>query len=187
MYEWDRQPTASGRLVARLTPAYHADLELLYDAHACAIDSLYGLESVDDRWNNWAGLGDKWFKSGGSWYYLLPNGALFLLRGKTATQLLGTQVAALDPSFYANPDRLSRAQSSHLSAYLGLHADGDVTPSVEAGGEKWILDRDRHWFFLTPGGSLHRWDGGPTASGPRVAVLDAADYADLAWLPSPVE
>jgi hypothetical protein len=187
LYAWDRQPTATGGLVARLSPDYHADLQLLYDAHAYAIDSIYGLDAVDDRWTDWGGMGEKWINSGGSWYYLHADGALFLFRDKTAKGLVGIQVATVDRSYYTDPNRLSRAQATHLATFLGLHRDGELTPYNGVTQEKWFLDRDLHWLFLTPNGSLHRWNGGPTAAGPRLAVLDSADYADLSWLPSPVE
>ncbi len=187
LYEWDRQPTATGRLVARLSPDYHSNLNLLYDAHAYAIDSLYRLDSVDNRWTNWAGLDEKWIKSGGSWYYLLPNGTLWLFRSKLPTGLAGIQIAAIDRGYYSDPNRLARAQATHLATFLGLHVGGDLSPSGGGSQEKWFLDRDQHWLFLTPDGSLHRWNGGPTTAGPRLAMLDSADYADLSWLPPPVE
>ncbi len=140
-------------------------MELLYDAHAYAVDSLYGLESVDDRWSDWGGVGEKWFASGDAWFYLLPNGTLWRYHAKSTAGPTGTRVASLDPSYHADPTRLAHAQAKHLVKHLGLHSRGNLWQNWGGRGESWMLDGNNQWLFITPDGSLYCWDGGPTASG----------------------
>jgi hypothetical protein len=186
LHEWDRQPSATGRLIARLTPTYHANLELVYEAHAYAVDALYGLESSDPRWDDWGGLEEKWLSSKGQWHYLLPDGTLWRWHAGSSANLSGTHVATVDSMFHADPSRLAHAQTRYLSAQFGFHTSGNLWQNWGGRREKWFLDRDGRWYFLTPVGELYRWDGSPTATGMLLADLGTASYDELWRLISPI-
>jgi hypothetical protein len=94
--------------------ATNADNDLLhYEVIVQPYNPLYDLQQRlklyvynHTYFTNWRGLGEKWLRSSvdGSWYYLLPSGALYHAVGS------GVLVTTLSSSVYANPALLYQAR-----------------------------------------------------------------------------
>src|SRR5262249_26076512 len=57
-----------------------------------------------DLYLNWGGKNDKWLRNASAWYFLLPDGSLYLWDG--SSQATGTLVAQVGTAVYADPSLL---------------------------------------------------------------------------------
>lgn len=71
----------------------------------------YGLTSWGDYYTNYDGFSEKWLSgSNGTWYWLMPTGALYQYAGAgSATLQAANLVGTLNASYYANPALLWNA------------------------------------------------------------------------------
>jgi uncharacterized protein YkwD len=78
---------------------------------------------------NWGGMGEKWLRSSvdGSWYYLLPSGALYHVVGS------GVLVTTLSSSVYTNPALLYQAKLPSAGGITWNVANNILT--LTAGGD----------------------------------------------------
>lgn len=104
--------TANGSLVTQLNPQFYKDTSLLTEAEtgplAANLDRSLGLTFLGHNYTNSGGKGEKWFNSAsGAWHFITPDGTLY--RQTAYGFAVGTQVAKLDPTYWANPDKLASA------------------------------------------------------------------------------
>ena len=107
--------------------------------------------------------------------------------------LTSTQQVKLVPVTAFDPDgdtltysaKAAGTAAYFLSTDLGLRAQSSRPTNWGGDGEKWFQGK-AGWFFITPTGSLHQWDGtAKQASGPQLAALAPAyfHYPDLVTRP----
>ena len=127
---------------------------------------------------NWGGLGEKWLLGHAGWYFITPGGSLYKWDASPRDNLSGDLVTQLDSRYHENPWLVFQVQDHYLDSELGLrlHESG----LFEGWGgldEKWLLGR-AGWYFITPDGSLYRWDDSPqdNLTGELVAQLDARHH-----------
>ena len=133
-----------------------------YDEYfaAVALDREQQLFSTGNFAFNWGSANEKWIRGkNAKWYYILPTGDVYEWAG---TGLAGHIVASLDPSYYADPQRLFAAEPSerlanlelpdratiaaHFDERLGLQASAKEYENWGGRGEKWLLGRARMVF-----------------------------------------
>jgi hypothetical protein len=79
-----------------------------------SLELQYGFASTTARAQNWGGLDETWLKdSSGSWYYILPHGALYQWTAGTNPPT-GQLISLLDPSVYDNPFSLTNPAAPAL-------------------------------------------------------------------------
>ncbi|MCA9061457.1 MAG: peroxidase [Planctomycetaceae bacterium] len=74
--------------------------------------------------------------------------------------------------------RISDRTSRFLDQELGLRFSGNDWLNWGGRGEKWLLGRDG-WYFITPDGSLYRWDRTSIASGTLIAHCNRDCFDDV--------
>ena len=162
---------------------------------AYQIDHALGLRSTGDYFENHGGRGEKWMRdSKGHWYFVTPDGGLYKWDGQTGAN--GSLVTILDASFHERPevlhdsqpvqnlamdDRLLRATAAELDQEFELSVGANTFENHGGKGERWIKGR-KHWFFITPDGTLTRWDRKPGANGEVIGKLDSRFHHDLTRL-----
>ncbi len=197
-------------------------------ARARELDSQYGFSTDGKYYENWAGQGEKWFKSDKlGWVFITPDGSVYDWNGNQATAINSPKVAQLDASFHKDPTLLtdppadtgsssgSQGGSSSgssggsgnksadagqgkndsgggtsadttlakraydLDQQLGLGSTGNYYLNWAKLGEKWMTSTGGQWYFITPDGSLYRWNGSQAnaAASALVGKLDASFHA----------
>jgi subtilisin family serine protease len=77
-------------------------------ARARELDAQYGFNTDGKYYENWAGHGEKWFRSDKlGWVFITPDGSLYDWNGNQATALTSPKIAALDASFHTDPTLLT--------------------------------------------------------------------------------
>jgi subtilisin family serine protease len=77
-------------------------------ARARELDSQYGFTTDGKYYENWAGQGEKWFKSDKlGWVFITPDGSVYDWNGNQGTAINSPKVAQLDPSFHKDPKLLT--------------------------------------------------------------------------------
>ncbi|MEZ6123570.1 MAG: hypothetical protein R3C49_10380 [Planctomycetaceae bacterium] len=177
----------SGTVVGtgRLADASHSEEVEAYD-----LDHRLQLKTSGAMFENWGGLGEKWLQGSDGWYFITPDGSLYLWDGGTGAN--GTLIATLDVSFFDNPtalydagvpqsgliaDSILTASAASLDLDLGLNTDGRYYDNWGGEGERWVKGNSG-WYFITPSGDLYEWDHSSGASGVLVAALDSRFHAD---------
>ena len=153
------------------------------ESAAVAADRDRGLYAAGSEYLNWGGWQEKWLLGSAGWHFVTPAGALYHSPGGTMS---GVQlVAQLDPSYYADPGRLAEAHTARhayeLNRDLGLYPAGGEWLNWGGRNEKWLLGT-AGWYFVTPDGTLTRWDNSATASGTVAGKVDPSYHADLSRL-----
>ncbi len=101
-----------------------------------------------------------------------------------AGQTLRVALSASDP----NGDPLTFAVSGQSEAYkldqqLGLgSAGGNEYLNWGGKNEKWLTGSGGSWYYITPDGSLYRWQGGSLSSDPLIALVGPSYYQNTALL-----
>ncbi|MCA9063883.1 MAG: hypothetical protein KDA96_12515 [Planctomycetaceae bacterium] len=205
LYQWDGAAGANGTLVTVLDSSFHSDPSLLtetqserragvddslLDAVAAELDTELGLRSAHDSFENWGGLGERWLRGGRSdWYFVTPDGTLFRWDG--SNRATGEVLAVFDTRFHDDTSRLTQGMD-HLSddsrAFgldQGLGLAVESTSYFDWGGrsEKWMRGVD-DWYFVTPDGSVYRWNRSGRADGTLVTKLQSAYYDDTSLMTS---
>lgn len=119
---YEFQGVATGVYTVRevMYPGWEATtpvLDPVADA-AYSLDSLLGLYTNGNFYEDWGTLGEKWLQAANNadqWYYILPDGAFYEwdnvsgihLNGQPAS---GSLIETLDPTYHAEPQRLYEAQ-----------------------------------------------------------------------------
>jgi len=153
---------------------------------AYELDQTLGLQGLSSLYENWGGRGEKWLKGKGtSWYFITPDGSFYRWDGKPGAN--GQRIAVLDDSLHARPeflhdanapevtgpeDRLVRAEAAKLDRELNLTSAAASTTNWGGLAEKWFKGNGQKWYFMTPDGTLTRWDGSAKAKGTVVGHLD---------------
>jgi hypothetical protein len=112
MYRWDGSPQATGTFVAQVGTDSYANLSLLYEAdsgpRATQLHNSLGLFTSGNLHLNWGGRKEEWLQgTGGTWYFILPNGDLYRWDG--SSQATGTLMGQLDPSYSMDVNKLLTA------------------------------------------------------------------------------
>jgi hypothetical protein len=112
LYRWDNSSQATGTFVAQVGTDCYANLSLLYDANsaplATQLHNSLGLFTSGNLDRNWGGRNEEWLQgTGGTWYFILPDGDLFQWDG--SNQATGTLMGQLDPSYYMDVNKLLTA------------------------------------------------------------------------------
>lgn len=114
-------------------------------ARARELDSQYGFNTDGKYHENWAGHGEKWFRSDKlGWVFITPDGSLYDWNGNQATAITSPKVAQLDASFHKDPTLLtdppadtgsnSGGQSGSSGSGSGGAADTGQGKSKSGGG-----------------------------------------------------
>ncbi|MEY3175054.1 MAG: hypothetical protein RLZZ436_2968 [Planctomycetota bacterium] len=213
LYEWDGKAGANGRRIAILDDSIHAKPELLTQAKATAsvttddsllrasaarLDRELNLSPGPATSNNWGGLGEKWIKGNGKWYFITPDGTLTRWNGsKTAS---GTVVGKLDERFHEDTSKLTEAekQLTDTEKVFAANTSLKITTYAQAsdnyGGVnvKWLKSATNEWYFVRPNDELYLWDRrgliakktGNDVSGTLISALTGA-FANPTMLTTP--
>ncbi len=110
----------------------------------------------------------------------------------------GTLITVLDPAFHEKPellheakavrdlaldDDLLRATAAELDTELGLVSSSTTYEDWGGKSERWIKGT-KGWYFITPDGTLTKWNGQSGANGEVVARFDSRFHEDLTLLTS---
>ncbi len=153
---------------------------------AYELDQSLALTALSTFYENNGGKGEKWLRGRGSnWYFITPDGSLYQWDGKAGAN--GTRVAVLDNSFFVKPellteakavrdssvsDDLLKATAARLDRSLELTAAPASNTNWGGLNEKWFRGKAGDWYFITPDGTLTRWDKSPKATGKVISRLD---------------
>ncbi|MEX0819246.1 MAG: S8 family serine peptidase [Pirellulaceae bacterium] len=104
-------------------------------ARARELDSQYGFTTDGNYIENWAGHGEKWFRSNTlGWVFITPDGSLYDWNGNRATALKSPKIAQLDASFYQDPTLLTDPPADSGSSSGGQSgSSGDKSTDSEQG------------------------------------------------------
>ena len=164
-------------LFARVEQRQFDDLHQLYRAAAEEIDRDLNLRFYGSDLQNALGGSEKWMQGHGSqWYYILPNGDIYLWDGIQG-QLSGTIVAQVPTSYYDDTSKLYDAHASVVDRELGLHFYQSLYENSGGRGEKWVRGSSGDWYFVLPNGDLHLWDKKAGANGPLVVHIGVEFHA----------
>ena len=125
VYKWSvNTHPAQGTLIGSLNTEYHTDPALLFDAEeptgeecegndlsqqAAQLDADYDFRPAPTYNQNWGGMDEKWFTNGSNnWFYIVPNGTVYRWQSGSRP-LVGTEIATLSASYYADPTLLINA------------------------------------------------------------------------------
>lgn len=203
LYLWDGQSGANGDLVANLDVSFYDNPALLYESNAANtstidddiaritaadLDHDLDLTTDGDYYENWGGLGEKWLKGDGGWYFVTPDGSVY--QWTHGSGMDGTLVAGLDSRYHADPTLLTNAlenltvEEAAFAINQGLNLQTTPSDFLNWGGrnEKWL--KGDSWYFITEDGSFYSWDGQPTASGTLITTLSSTYYDELSLLTS---
>jgi hypothetical protein len=201
LYLWNGQSGANGDLIANLDASFFDNPELLYNSTpagtatidddvaritAADLDHDLNLTTDGNYYENWGGLGEKWLRGDGGWYYVTPDGSVY--QWTRGSGMNDTLVAGLDSRYHADPTLLTNALqnlSVEEAAYAisqGLNLRTTPNDFLNWGGrnEKWL--KGDSWYFITEDGGFYSWDGKPMASGTLITTLSATYYNDLSLL-----
>jgi len=153
---------------------------------AYELDQTLALTALSTLYENSGGKGEKWLKGRSKdWYFITPDGSLYKWDGKAGAN--GARVAVLDDAFFVKPellteakaardssisDDLVKASAARLDRSLELNSAAASNNNWGGLGEKWFRGKGNEWYFITPDGTLTRWDKSPKATGKVVARLD---------------
>ncbi len=170
----------------------------LVDAYQ--LDRTLQLTSGGNYFENFGARGEKWIRGKlNQWYFITPDGALYKWDGAAGAN--GSLVTILDPSFHANPellyeanavrdlsldDDMLRAMAAELDQELNLSTVSTSYDDWGGRGEKWMKGGSS-WYFVTPDGTVRKWDGRAGANGTVVASLDGRFHSDPSLLTSAVQ
>ena len=191
VHRWQRGVAVQNSLrVVTLSPSYHANPSLLYNAveihresenQAVALDLEFGIRvGRQHYWENSSGLGEKWVRgSNREWFFITPDGDVYQwVRGSVRRS---QKVATLDPSYHNDPTLLTNAAEDRtaetVAQQIGLYLTGNLYENSAGMSEKWLRGKDRQWYFITPDGTLRQWRRGVSIRDSRVvARLDVRYY-----------
>jgi hypothetical protein len=104
----------------------------------------------------------------------IPDRTIYPGQSSLTVDLQGSDADGEALTYSATAD----TQEHNLRLQLGLYSTGNLYYNWGGKQEKWMQGTGGVWYFITPDGSFSRWDGSNTASGPLVATVNIADYAD---------
>jgi autotransporter-associated beta strand protein len=197
------QTTAPGQPVVLTVNANNADNDPMTLSGVAGhlgyvLEQSLGLRLQGSLSFNYGGQSEEWLQSTlGNWYFIKPNGQLFLWDG-TPGQASGTLISTLDPIYYYHPDLLYNAPAGDLASALDQRLNlrgttADFSQNYGGLSEKWVLGADG-WYFITSDGKLWKWlnrlnqttgtlaqPGGAVdpSTGTLVATLDPQYYTDI--------
>ncbi|MCO6455191.1 MAG: MMPL family transporter [Pirellulaceae bacterium] len=92
-------------------------------------------------------------------FQLLREKLLAEIKRPRAEAELGDLTSVPESERPAYERRRAELQAHQLGDRLGLFTTGDYRENWGGQGEKWLLDRNDQWHYITPDGSLYRWRG----------------------------
>lgn len=140
---------------------------------------------------NFGGLREKWFRDRlEQWYFITPVGKIHLWDGG-ADLSTSAALTTVDPLVFDAPELLVNApetltpesvsQLASLRAAHGFHFSDSYFTNFGGLHEKWF--RLEQWYFITPDGTVHLWDGRlDLSTSASVATVDKLVFDDLALL-----
>ena len=164
-----------------------------------SLDEEHEFKTSGDFYENWDGAGEKWLQDADqAWYIIHPNGDLYRWSGSGLT---GTFIASLGAEVHADPYLLIDAAENaanngggnngggnngggnsgelvQIDTELGLTATVDEYDNWGGLNEKWMKGNAGVWYFITPDGSLYRWNGGAAGNTTLLYELDSSIYAN---------
>lgn len=202
LYEWDGSRQAAGALFAVLDAGYYEAPSQLsepprpavdgFERSAALIDQELDFRGSEDQHQNWGGRQEKWLFSQAKeqWYFVLPGGGLYQWDGSQETT--GTLISELNGVYYQDVTKLTDAQptgdfdlvilAQSLDQDLGLQLTSSLHFNWGGLGEKWVHGGQDEWYFIMADGRLYEWDGGSTATGTAIALLDSTYYTNVELL-----
>jgi len=142
--------------------AYEFPLRLT-EAQDIRAASIYELSRTDDKFTNWAGLGENWIRSESQgWFYVTPDRTLWKWDGGNRDAVPANSIALTRVSSHAasETDHLWRGSLAALDQGLNLAVSQTYATNWGGYNEKWLRDVDgTKWWFLLPNGRLYEWSG----------------------------
>jgi hypothetical protein len=196
IYRWNGDNFAGSTYLASVSTDVATDPSLLLrtppelsptdTAQLTALQAQYGFHFQGSYYQNWSGLGEKWFADrAGNWFYMTPGGQIFASGNNTPVTTVNPIVFAdLTALFHTSPlaatgtGQVAAAQSGHNFQFVGSYFENWLGQN-----EKWVQDGTGAWYFVTPAGQIYRWNGGDFAGSTFVQQVDPVVYTDpsLLW------
>jgi hypothetical protein len=172
IFLWDQNSeTATGKKLGTVSQSSYENLTNLTAIHEKTLDQQYGFYSRSSSYSmNWGGLDEKWIQDSlDDWYFILPNGDLYLWN-KGSKPPTGDLIAKVGTGSYKIPTRLIDADQSAK----GFWSDGNLYENWGGRDEIWFLIADRSWVYVLSDGSVFYWEKGSNPpEGELVTVLDS--------------
>jgi len=160
-------------------PDAEPEVDAALACRALNMDETHGFRSSGDYNTNWGGRGEKWFiDSDRNWYFILPNGAVHAWN-RASNPIDGELLGTLSADFHTLPSLLhaaeapeggcgveqADAETAAARAFAwdqeyGFEYSGNYAVNWGGLGEKWIVDGNRSWYYITPDGGLTKWENG---------------------------
>lgn len=117
------------------------------------LDRQFGIQRTQSTFEDWGGLGEKWFYSQTTteWLYVIPDGGVFRWDRSGRDNLTGTKVGQLDASYHQDISRIHNATNAG-----GIVVDvvsRTTTTSVDFGNEGLGAIEGRKWNDLNSNGT----------------------------------
>ncbi len=111
-----------------------SDNESSLAGRARELDAEFGFTTDGNYYENWAGLGEKWFQSDDlGWVFITPDGSVYDWNGNQAAAASSDKVAQLDSSFHQDVTLLTDPPAADSGTSSGDQSGGDQTSESNQG------------------------------------------------------
>lgn len=167
------------------------------DAKVLQIDGDLGLRSSENYFDNWKGWNEKWIQGRDfDWFFVTQHGGVY--EWNPAAKSLGENIyiTHVDKDVYRDPSILhdaserlydaggwknpaTRAENLDRDYWLTEHHDGTFDDWMER-DEKWMVDRDGDWYYVTPDGDFYSWSNADGSNWiARIQGFEMDEFDDL--------
>ena len=136
------------------------------------LDRQFNFTAAGTNWNNWGGLGEKWFYGRNGWHFITPEGDIYLWNKSPRTSLTGTPVAQVNSRFYDDVSLIT--DPSNVLEYRQQILEGQSSFGLDFGDYQLqpATVRGRMWHDLNGNGVYDVNE--PFLNGTSIKVLNAA-------------
>ena len=178
IYEWQNDINNRDVCVGEVSPIVYDDPYLLINAEfeltedeqeeLSDLRKDFGFRFSQSYYRNTHGAFEKFIQDrDGIWYYMMPNGSIYLWEG--VIDLEDESVGEAGALAYDNPDLLFNADVNpedldpdtlqQLKSTHGFHYVGSFHHNVHRDNEKYFQDRNGNWHFIRSDGKIYLWKG----------------------------
>ena len=138
------------------------------------LDRDLGIQQTQSTFENWGGLGEKWFygRSNREWIFVVPDGGVFRWDGSGRDNLTGIKVGQLDSGYHQDISRITEA--ANPGGIVIDVASGTTTANVDFGNDALGAIEGRKWNDVNSNGV--RDSGEAWLNGWTITLEDSAGH-----------